>query len=119
MTVGPGAQDFEGGVEGGQRHAALEESAQALNEMIGPLGEVGECPFADSSVVSVGLAQEHGGWRVAVGYAFDVHGFSCSFIMSPCLPYLTMLHGYTVRPENRKTLGAATIRDTQAPRTSD
>ena len=55
--------------------AALEQHAQALDERRGPFGEVGQGAFVDLAGVAEGLAQEHGGGRVAVGDAFDVHGY--------------------------------------------
>ena len=75
MAVRFGAHDVEGVVEAGHRGAALEQYAQALDERRGPFGEVGEGAFLDLAGVAEGLAQEHGGGRVAVGDAFDVHGY--------------------------------------------
>ena len=70
MAVGPRAHDVEGVVEAGDRGAALEQHAQALDQRRGPFGEVGEGAFPDLAGIAEGLAQEHGGGRVAVGDAF-------------------------------------------------
>ena len=59
----------------GDDGGALEQHAQALDERRGPFGEVGQGAFVDLAGVAEGLAQEHGGGRVAVGDAFDVHGY--------------------------------------------
>ena len=75
MAVGFGTHDVEGVVEAGHGGAALEQHAQALDERRGPFGEVGEGAFLDFAGGAEGLAQEHGGGRVAVGDAFDVHGY--------------------------------------------
>ena len=77
VPVGFGSQDLEGGVEGGQGDASLEQCSESFDEMLRQPGEVGECAFLDLSVQSVGLSEQDGGRRVAVGHAFDVHGFSC------------------------------------------
>ena len=45
--VGLGAEDGEGVGEIGDSGAALEEGAEALNEVFGPLGEVEDGVFAD------------------------------------------------------------------------
>ena len=71
----PWGLDVEGVVEAGHGGAALEQHAQALDERRGPFGEVGEGAFLDFAGGAEGLAQEHGGGRVAVGDAFDVHGY--------------------------------------------
>ena len=61
MAVGPGAEDGEGVGEGWERDAALEQDTQAVDEVVGPLGEVGEGAFLDLAVLAEGLAQEYGG----------------------------------------------------------
>ena len=76
MAVGFGTHDVEGVVEARHRGAALEQHAQALDERRGPFGEVGQGAFPELAGVAEGLAQEHGGGRIAVGDAFDVHGYS-------------------------------------------
>ena len=75
MAVGEAAQDVEGIVEGGDGEAALEQDAQAFDEVSGPFGEVGEGAFLDLAVLAVGLAEQDGRGRGAVGDAFDVHDY--------------------------------------------
>ena len=77
MAVGLGAHDVEGIMEGGDGEAALEQDAQAFDEVSGPFGEVGEGAFFDLAVLAVGLAEQDGGGRGAVGDGLDVHGY-CS-----------------------------------------
>ncbi len=76
VSVRSGADDLEGGVEGGERDSASEEGSQALDELVRPLGEVGERALPDLSVLAVGLSQQDCGRGVPVGHAFDVHGFA-------------------------------------------
>ena len=75
MAVGLGADDIEGVMEGVEGKAALEEDAQAIDDVRGQLGEVGEGTFLDFAVLAVGLAEEYSGSGVAVGDALDVHGY--------------------------------------------
>ena len=42
------------------------EDAKSLDELVGPLGQVGEGSFLDLAV----FAEEDGRWEVSVGYAF-------------------------------------------------
>ena len=53
-----------------------EDAAQHLDGVARQLGEVGEGALLDSSAVAVGLAQEHGWGRGAIGHAVDIHGYS-------------------------------------------
>ena len=57
-----------------------EDAAQHLDGVGRQLGEVGEGTLLDSSAVAVGLAQEHGWRRGAIGHAVDIHGYSVSHI---------------------------------------
>ncbi len=75
MAVEPGAQDGEGVAAGRERDAALEQDAEPLDEIVGPLGQVGEGAFLDLAVFAEGLAQKDGGRGVPVGHAFDIHGY--------------------------------------------
>ena len=59
---GPGAQDLEGGLERRQGDSSLEQGSESFDELVGPLGEVGESAFLDLSVLSVGLSQQDGWW---------------------------------------------------------
>ena len=75
MAVGAGAGDGEIVLEVGDSSAALEQSAEALDEVRGPLGEVEEGALANLGADAEGLAEEHGGGRVTVGDGLDVHGY--------------------------------------------
>ena len=77
---GWGADDVEGIVEGGDGEAVLEQDAQAFDEVGGPLGEVGEGAFLDLAVLAVGLAEQDGWGRGAVGDRFDVHDYERSCV---------------------------------------
>ena len=52
--------------------AALEQDTQTFDEAVGPLGEVGEGAFLDLAVLAVGLAEQDGWGRGAVGDGLDV-----------------------------------------------
>ena len=73
VAVGEGAFDGEG-VFGADEALALEDSAQGVDFLCGPVGEVGQCAFADSAAFAPAFSQEDGGAGVAVGDGFDVHG---------------------------------------------
>jgi hypothetical protein len=64
MTVPPPA--FAG--------ACFEHAAQALDMGGGPVREIAQGAFTDLAVLAEGLAQQHGGGRVAVRDGFDIHG---------------------------------------------
>ena len=81
VAVGEAAQDGEQFAGGLESDAAFEEDAQTIDEMIGPLGEVGDGAFSDLAVVAEGLAEEDGRGRVAVGDDVDVHGFFTGVIV--------------------------------------
>ena len=76
MAMGPGAHDVEGAVEAGDGPPAAEQDLEAVDEVGGPLGEVGQGALFDLARFTVGLAQEDGGRGVAVGDSLDVHGYS-------------------------------------------
>ena len=78
VAVGPGAEDGDGVRMQRESDTALEQDAEPFDQVVGPLGEVGERAFLDFSVLAEGLAQEYGGGRFPVGYAFDVHGYEGS-----------------------------------------
>ena len=74
MAVGPGAfeaQEF-GSVADGE--AALEDGAEAVDDLGRELGEVGDGLLADAGALAPGLAEQDGGFAGAVGDAFDVEG---------------------------------------------
>ncbi|MDZ7713996.1 MAG: hypothetical protein U5L06_13240 [Rhodovibrio sp.] len=56
------------------RDATLEEGAQALDQMLGPVGEVGHGALFDLAVDAVTLPQQDGGRRLPIGDRLDVHG---------------------------------------------
>src|SRR6476620_8490962 len=65
------------GLGGGRRRddgCALEEGLEALEQVRGPVGEVAERALLDLATLAVGLAQQDGWWRAAVGNGLDVHG---------------------------------------------
>ena len=73
VAVGEGAFDGEG-VFGADEALALEDSAQGVDFLCRPVGEVGQCAFAHALALAPAFSQEDGGAGVAVGDGFDVHG---------------------------------------------
>ena len=53
----------------------FEKAAQTLDDAGRPLGKIGDGAVLDLAGVAVGFAQEDAGRRVAVGDAFDKHGY--------------------------------------------
>ena len=74
VAVREAAQDGEQFAGGPESDAALEKDTQAIDEVIRPLGEVGDGTFFDLAVLPEGLTEEDGRGRVAVGDGVDVHG---------------------------------------------
>src|SRR5208337_3279597 len=60
---------------GGERHEGLprQHPAQAVDLRLRPVGDVGEGARLDLAVLAIALAQQHGGRRIAVWDARDVH----------------------------------------------
>ena len=56
VAVGPGADDGERVAEAGERDAALEQDAEPIDELLGPLRQVGQGAFFDLAVLAEGLA---------------------------------------------------------------
>ena len=52
----------------------FEHAPEALDLVLGPMGEIGQGAFMDLFTLTAAFAQEDGGGRVAVGDGFDVHG---------------------------------------------
>ena len=74
VPVGEAADAGEG-VLGRDEAVAAEDAAEGLDGGVGELGEVGEGALPDFPGVTVGLSEEDGGRRVAVGHAVDIHGY--------------------------------------------
>ena len=74
MAMGQGAADAEGLLAGAIDLAAAEHGADAVDDLGGQFGEVGEGGAADVLAVALGLAEEDGGGAVAVGDDVDVVG---------------------------------------------
>src|SRR3954468_20923722 len=53
--------------------SALEQGLEAFQETGGPVGEVAQRALLDLSALAIGLAQEDGGRRAAVGDHLDEH----------------------------------------------
>ena len=74
MAVGPGAlhaQQLGGALDG---EAALEDGAEAGDDLGRELGEVGEGFLADALALAPGLAEQDSGFVGLVGDGFDVEG---------------------------------------------
>ena len=79
--VSDGLQDVEQAKDGtepgrgrlGMIEIAAQGTAQGFDAGWGPMGEIGEGPILDLAAFSEGLAEEHGGGRVAVGDGGNVH----------------------------------------------
>ena len=97
VAVGAGAHDLEHLVRGQQGFAA-QHAAQLLDRGIGQMREVGEGALSHPAAVAVGLAQQDGGRRVAVGHALDVHGHIISTNLQRNQQKTTILHGYQSTP---------------------
>ena len=74
MAVGPGALDAQelGSVLDGE--AALEDGAEAVDDLGRERGEVGEGLLADALALYPSLAEQDGGFARTVGNATDVEG---------------------------------------------
>ena len=96
MTMGKGAADGEVIVEGAIDLAPLEQGADAVDDLRGELGEVGEGGAADALALAFGVAEEDGGWAVAVGDDIDVvgHGAVASYMETITITYIPITKGY-------------------------
>src|SRR3954463_1830451 len=61
------------GGRGRKDGSAFEQGFEAFQETGGPVGEVAQRAFLDLSALAIGLAQEDGGRRTAVGDHLDEH----------------------------------------------
>ena len=82
---------------------------QAVDDVIGALGEIGESAFFDFAVMPEGLPEEDGGRGVAGGDAFDIHGdiigrycgvntLLCQVKWGIYVEIQALLHGYYLHP---------------------
>ena len=97
MTMGKGAADGEGIVEGAIDLAPLEQGADAVDDLRGELGEVGEGGASDALALAFGVAEEDGGWAVAVGDDIDVvgHGAVASYMETIMITDTPTIQGNT------------------------
>ena len=58
----------------------FEHAPEALDLVLGPMGEIGQGAFMDLFTLTAAFAQEDGRGRVTVGHGFDVHGNILSHI---------------------------------------
>ena len=73
VAVGQAALDGHERVDRLHGHAALEQEAKVLDQLRIPVGQVGQGALDDLAAFAIALAQQHGGWGVAVGDGLDVH----------------------------------------------
>jgi len=57
------------------RYAPRERLANELNDRRGQLAQIRQGAFLDLSPLAVGLAQQNGRGRAAIGDGVDVHGY--------------------------------------------
>ena len=57
----PRAEDSESLGKGGEHDTAREQDTEFIDQLVGPLGEVGEATFLDLAVVAEGFVREGGG----------------------------------------------------------
>jgi len=81
VTMGIAAHDGEQFVGRAESDTALEEDPQALDDVRGALGEVGDGAFPDFAVETERLTEEDGRGRIAVGDGVDVHGHTLRVIV--------------------------------------
>ena len=79
VAVGQAADAGEG-VVGIDELLTAEDAAEHIDGGVGQLGEIGEGALLDAAAVAVGLSEEDGGRRGAVGHALDIHGHLLSHI---------------------------------------
>jgi hypothetical protein len=79
---------------------ALESTAQGLDALRRPGGQVGKGPRADLVPVAEGFTQEDGRRRIAIGNGCDIHGGLYIRYTATCKETIVYLHDYTIE---RKT----------------
>jgi hypothetical protein len=80
---------------GGDDLAALEQGAKALDELLRPIGEVGQGPLLDLAVLAIGFPQQDGGRRVAVGDGLDILSTYMATIMRAIRAKARQLSSFT------------------------
>src|SRR3954465_3594819 len=103
MTVRQRAMDRQ--PLAGHRMPALEQNAQAFDQLGRPVREVEQGALLDLAVLAVALAQQHRGWRITIGHVLDVHARTKPQDYGLVNPKNACLHGYKIGP---KTLIALT-----------
>jgi hypothetical protein len=74
MAMRSGAEDIEGeGKRGAHGSGAFQDGAKGLDLSRRPMREVGEGAVENLAVETEGLAEEDGGWGIAVGDGGHVH----------------------------------------------
>jgi hypothetical protein len=94
VAVRQRAFDLERRGLGGQMGLALEDAAQRVQLVGWPMGEIGDGSALDLVTISVALAQEHGGWRGAIGDGSDIHARIASQAAASCQALFCDLHAY-------------------------
>ena len=72
VTVREGPNDLEPAAGVGDL-AALEQRAQPLDDVGGPVGQIGQGTIAGLATLAVGLAEQDARWGATVGYGCNVH----------------------------------------------
>ena len=76
MAVGQRAADGQRLIRTRQRHAAAQQRAQALHELLRPLRQIGDGTLPDLTLRAVAFPQQDGRVRVAIGHKLNMHGIS-------------------------------------------
>ena len=74
MAVRQRAAHHDGLLTGRRDFPALEQRAQAFDDLGWPIGQIGDRALFDFSAVAIALSQQDGGRRVPVRDGFDIHG---------------------------------------------
>ena len=98
LDVAVGRRAFDGeGRFGGDQTLALEHSAQGIDLLRGPVGEVGQGLLAHSRALAPAFSQQDRGAGVAVGDGFDIHGNEDIPSSSQCQAPYRHLHGNNIQ----------------------
>jgi hypothetical protein len=74
VAVRQRARDGQGLLRPFHSETALEQGAQALDQMLGPVGEIGHGALFDLAALAAAFPQQHGGRRLAIGDRLEVSG---------------------------------------------